>query len=173
MIREITVNDYKAVEKLIVEAFSGSEYGYQNEAELVEKIRAEDTYLKELELVEVIEGKMVGHALLSQAVIQNETKEVINKGLVLAPLSVLPTHQGKGIGKRLIKASEEKVANQYSFISILGSPSYYSRFGYEEAAHFGIKAPFEVPSEYFLIKEMTKDGLESSQGILVYNAAFD
>lgn len=51
MIREITVNDYKAVEKLIVEAFSGSEYGYQNEAELVEKIRAEDTYLKELELV--------------------------------------------------------------------------------------------------------------------------
>ncbi|MEQ7217229.1 hypothetical protein ABQD64_02150 [Vagococcus fluvialis] len=37
MIREITVNDYKTVEKLIVEAFSGSEYGYQNEAELVEK----------------------------------------------------------------------------------------------------------------------------------------
>ena len=173
MIREITVNDHKAVEKLIVEAFSGSEYGYQNEAELVEKIRTEDTYLKELELVEVIEGKIVGHALLSQGVIQNETKEVINKGLVLAPLSVLPPHQGKGIGKRLIKALEEKVANQYSFISILGSPSYYNRFGYEEAAHFGIKAPFEVPIEYFLIKEMTKDGLESSQGILMYSAAFN
>lgn len=173
MIREITVNDYKAVEKLIVEAFSGSEYGYQNEAELVEKIRAEDTYLKELELVEVIEGKMVGHALLSQAVIQNETKEVINKGLVLAPLSVLPTHQGKGIGKRLIKALEEKVANQYSFISILGSPSYYGRFGYEEAAHFGIKAPFEVPSEYFLIKEMKVNRLGNSQGTLRYCKAFD
>jgi predicted N-acetyltransferase YhbS len=106
-------------------------------------------------------------------VIQNETKEVINKGLVLAPLSVLPPHQGKGIGKRLIKALEEKVANQYSFISILGNPSYYGRFGYEEAAYFGIKAPFEVPSEYFLIKEMTKGGLESSQGILMYSAAFN
>ncbi|MEQ7217228.1 N-acetyltransferase [Vagococcus fluvialis] len=104
--------------------------------------------------------------------IQNETKEVINKGLVLAPLSVLPTHQGKGIGSKLIKALEEKVANQYSFISILGSPSYYSRFGYEEAAHFGIKAPFEVPSEYFLIKEMTKEQLASSRGTLIYSAAF-
>lgn len=173
MIREITVNDYKTVEKLIVEAFSGSEYGYQNEAELVEKIRAEDTYLKALELVEVIEGKIVGHALLSQAVIQNETKEVINKGLVLAPLSVLPTHQRKGIGSKLIKALEEKVVNQYLFISILGSPTYYGKFDYEEAADFGIKAPFDVPSEYFLIKEMSKDGLESSQGILVYSTAFN
>lgn len=173
MIREITESDFKAVEKLIIEAFSGSEYGYQNEAELVEKIRAEDTYLKELELVEVIEDKIVGHALLSQAVIQNETKEVINKGVVLAPLSVLPTHQGKGIGKRLIKALEEKIANRCSFISILGSPSYYSQFGYKEAANFDIKAPFEVPSEYFLIKEMTKDGLESSEGMLIYNKAFN
>ncbi|MBP2966818.1 GNAT family N-acetyltransferase, partial [Acinetobacter baumannii] len=91
------------IKELIVEAFSKSEYGYTGEAELVDKIRQNNDYL---EVVYLEENKVIGHGLLSDSKIENHLNETVAKGLVLAPISVLPSHQGKGIGSQLMTALE-------------------------------------------------------------------
>lgn len=170
MIRKVRKEDYQQIKELIVIAFTESEYGYTGEDELVEKIRLEDNYL---EVVCVENEKIVGHGLLSSSWIESDLGEVVSCGLVLAPLAILPDYQGRGIGEKIIVELESDVKDEMSFISILGDPSYYGRFGYISAENYGIRPPFEVSNEYFMIKEIKDNGLLDSQGTLKYNRAFD
>ena len=82
-----------------------------------------------------------------------ETKAVVKDTtlLALAPLSVLPDYQNKGIGLALMKAGHaiaRKLGYEYSVV--LGYPQYYSKVGYIPASKLGIEAPFEVEDEYFM-----------------------
>ncbi len=172
LIRKVNTNDYTEVSRLIVSSFSTSEYGYSNEAELVEKIRKNITHKKDLELVALIDGKIVGHGMLSQVKVINVLDESI--GLVLAPLCVLPEYQNQGIGGKLIEELENiALYLGFKFISILGNPDYYGKFGYSEAKNYNISAPFEVDSKYFLIKELEQHGLKEVKGTLIYSSAFE
>ena len=171
-IRSITPSDYPATKELIVAAFQQSEHGYQGEAQIVEKIRQETTYEPELEMVAEVDGKLLGHGLLSPVKIVNEQRTFT--GLVLAPLAVLPEFQGQGIGGKLLQELEKQAAKQsYPFISILGHPDYYPRFGYQKASLYNITAPFSVPDEAFLIKALTPEGLVGVSGVVRYSKAFD
>ena len=153
IIKTINLEDYKEVAELIRESFSQSEHGYGNEAELVDKIRNEEGYIKDLEIVAFEDGKITGHGLLSEVSIVNQSQSF--KGLVLAPLDVLPAYQGKGIGAAILLELEKRAKIlDYSFISILGHESYYPRFGYVPASQYQIQAPFEVPDQNFMIKEL-------------------
>ena len=173
MIRSVKKEDYKKVEELIVEAFSKSEHGYNGEVDIVKKVRELPDYSEELELVYLEDGEIVGHALLSSTWILDKEKNVIKEGLVLAPISVIPDKQGQGIGGKLIEALEQLTTGRIAFISILGNPLYYGRFGYKSASEYSVKAPFDVPEEYFMIKELSVDELLNSEGTLKYNQAFD
>lgn len=172
MIRVINENDYSAVEALTISSFSETEFGYQQEADLIKKIRKDPSYKAELELVDEIDGEIVGHGLLSECLIKNEKDSW--KGLALAPLSVLPSYQNKKIGSNLMLALEKQglIAN-YSFIVILGHPTFYKRFGYLPAIKWGIFPPFEVPEEFFMIKELRKNALQEISGEVVYLEAFE
>ena len=172
IIKTINLEDYKEVAELIRESFSQSEHGYGNEAELVDKIRNEEGYIKDLEIVAFKDGKITGHGLLSEVSIVNQSQSF--KGLVLAPLDVLPAYQGKGIGAAILLELEKRAKIlDYSFISILGHESYYPRFGYVPASQYQIQAPFEVPNENFMIKELIDGGLEGKSGVIQYSEAFN
>lgn len=93
MIRSAVSEDYEQIKKLIVEAFTNSEYGYTGEAELVNKIRQEKNYI---ELVYLEGNKVVGRGLLSESYVENDSDEIVNRGLILAPLSVLADYQNRG-----------------------------------------------------------------------------
>ena len=173
MIRSVTKEDYKSIEELTIEAFSKSEHGYNGEVEIIKKVRKLPDYSQNLELVFIEGSNVVGHALLSPSWILNQEDEVIREGLVLAPITVAPGKQGLGIGSKLIKELEGLTRDKKAFISILGDSSYYGRFGYKSASEFKVNAPFEVPEEYFMIKELSVDGLLNSEGTLKYNSAFD
>lgn len=171
-IRTIQPTDYPQIDQLIRTAFTHSEYGYNNEAELVTAIRATESYHKELELVAVEEGEVIGHGLLSEAAIHSPQQTLT--GLVLAPIEVAVAKQGKGIGRALMKELEERAINYgYPFISILGSPTYYASFGYLPASQFSITAPFDVPDEAFMIKALSTQSLADFPGTLRYSPAFD
>ena len=172
IIKTINIEDYKEVAELIRESFSQSEHGYGNEAELVDKIRNEEGYIKDLEIVAFEDGKITGHGLLSEVSIVNQSQSF--KGLVLAPLDVLPAYQGKGIGAAILLELEKRAKIlDYSFISILGHESYYPRFGYVPASQYQIQAPFEVPNENFMIKELIDGRLEGKSGVIQYSEAFN
>lgn len=95
-IRKETPNDYPAVYLVIKSAFESAEHADGNEQDLVVSLRKGKAYIPELSIVAEIEGKIVGHIMFTKAIIEDKTV------LALAPLSVLPEYQRKGIGKALI-----------------------------------------------------------------------
>lgn len=173
-IRTILKNDYNVVDSLIREVFKTSPYGYNDEAKLVNKIRNSDSYEPKLEVVATTkDGEILGHGLMSQVEIVNEKGEIV-VGLVLAPLSVRESYQGKGIGGEILNELEKRAKKlDYKFVSILGDPNYYSKFGYIRASEFEISPSYEVPDEAFRIKPLFPNSLDSVRGILKYSKAFE
>lgn len=92
--------------------------------------------------------------------------------LVLAPLSVLPGYQRKGVGISLIKEGH-KIANAsgYGYSIVLGSQGYYQKAGYLPADQFGIKPPFDVPDENFMAYKIKEDASDI-HGIVTYAKEF-
>lgn len=171
-IRSIETTDYLAVRKLIVEAFTQSEHGYHDEADLVGNIRQDDTYDYELELVAIVADEIVGHGLLSEIKIINE--QATHTGLALAPLTVLPEKQKQGIGSEILTELEQRATEKgYRCITILGDPEHYGRLGYTPAKHWEITFPFDVPDAYCLLKELQPNALQDVSGEVKYLAAFD
>lgn len=171
-IRTIQEKDYSNVETLIKTAFAQTAHGYDNEAELVEKIRKESTYQPTLELVAEQEKDIIGHGLLSEVTLESNTYKLT--GLCLAPLCVSPDQQNKGIGSALLKELEQRARQRnYPFISILGHPEYYQKFNYVQASQFDISSPFPVPAEAYLIKELSSESLKNQTGTIHYSKAFN
>ncbi len=109
-------------------------------------------------MVAELDNRIVGHILLTKLKIKNDRHEF--DSLALAPVSVLPEYQGKGIGEMLIKEAHEKARELgYHSIVLLGHKKYYPKFGYKQADFFGIELPFDVPKEYCMAIELTENGL--------------
>lgn len=170
-IREENSKDNSYVYNLIKKAFEGAEHSDGDEHNLVNRLRSSDNYIKELSLVAVVNEVIVGHIMFTKLFIINDNEKY--ESLALAPLSVLPDYQNKGIGKALINEGLKKAkALGYKSVIVLGSEKYYPRFGFKEALNFGIEAPFEVPSENFMAIELTKNSLKDVNGKVVYAKEF-
>lgn len=145
LIREETKNDYETVYEIVKKAFASAEHADGNEQDLVEALRKGEAYIKELSLVAEMDDKIVGHILFTKIKIEDETE------LALAPLAVLPEYQNMGVGIALIQKGHQIAQNLgYHYSIVLGSEKYYPKAGYIPAERYGIKAPFEVPTENFM-----------------------
>lgn len=172
MIRTIRQSDYSNVSDLIRNTFSKTSNGYRNEAELVDRIREDPTYNKRLEVVAENNNQIIGHGLLSE--IQVTNSESSATGLCLAPLTVTQAFQKTGVGTAIVNELDTRAIQLgYKFISVMGWPDYYPRFGYAKASKFGIKAPFPVPDDVYMIKPLVNGGLKDVHGTVKYLDAFD
>ncbi|MBE7129272.1 GNAT family N-acetyltransferase [Bacillus mycoides] len=170
IIRQEQKNDYRKTEEVVKQAFLNEEFSDKTEHELVKRIRKCDAFIPELSLVAVDEG-IVGHILLSKITIEQDGTSV--KSLALAPVSVAPSHQKKGIGGKLIVAALEKAKELgYGSVVVLGHPEYYPKFDFKKASEWNIKAPFEVPDEVFMAMELRENALQGVEGIVQYSSAF-
>ncbi len=95
------------------------------------------------------------------------------EALALAPLSVLPNYQNKGIGSKLINEGN-KIAKELGFkvVIVLGHEKYYPKFGFKKASDYNIKASFEVPDNVFIALELIATGLSGISGTAIYSRAF-
>ncbi|WP_241138535.1 GNAT family N-acetyltransferase [Bacillus mycoides] len=169
-IRQEQKNDYRKTEEVEKEAFLNEEFSDKKEHELVKRIRECDAFIPELSIVAVDE-EIVGHIMLSKITIEQDGTTV--DSLALAPVSVAPSHQKKGIGGKLIGAALEKAKELgYGSVVVLGHPEYYPKFGFKKASEWNIKAPFEVPEEVFMVMELTGNALEGVEGVVQYSSAF-
>ena len=97
----------------------------------------------------------------------------VHTSLAVAPLAVLPEYQNRGIGGMLLKEAHKRAAALgYGTAVLLGHKDYYPRFGYRKAEDYGIKFPFDVPSEYCQVIELIPNALEGINGIVRYPAVF-
>ncbi|MGG0725171.1 GNAT family N-acetyltransferase [Bacillus mycoides] len=169
-IRQEQQNDYSKTEEVVKEAFSNEEFSDKKEHELVKRIRECDAFVPALSIVAVDE-EIVGHIMLSKITIEQGGTTV--DSLALAPVSVAPGHQKKGIGGKLIVAALEKAKELgYGSVVVLGHPEYYPKFGFKKASEWNIKAPFEVPDEVFMAMELRENALQGVEGVVQYSEAF-
>jgi predicted N-acetyltransferase YhbS len=157
-----TEGDYEQITRLHTLAFKGD-----GEARLVEKLRRTLIYIRELSLVARFGNAVIGHILLYPIRISSCRKKCVS--LALAPVSVIPSFQNRGVGSRLIREGLKK-ARKLGFKSVIvvGHSEYYPRFGFEKASKYGISTPFDVPDNCFFAIELEKDGLQDCSGTVEY-----
>ncbi len=173
-IRQETPNDYDATEQVVEQAFANAEFSDKKEHLLVSRIRNSEGFVPELSIVatESETNKLVGHILLSKIQIRKNDGKTV-ESLALAPVSVLPEKQNKGIGGLLISEALRKAKELgYFSVIVLGHPEYYPKFGFKSASLWGIKAPFEVPDEAFMAIELKEHALKEAAGVVEYPSEF-
>lgn len=166
-IRKENSSDYEKIYNLVKEAFESATHSDGNEQDLVNELRGGNSFIPELSLVATENGEIIGHILFTKANVGNE--EV----LVLAPLSVLPKFQNKGIGSALIKEGHniaKSLGYEYSFV--LGDNNYYSRFSYIPATNFNVLLPEGILDKYFMAKKLIENP-KSISGKLIYAKEFN
>lgn len=165
-IRQEMKNDEKEVYKLIEKAFAAAEHADGNEQDLAAALRKGTSFIPELSLVAEINGEIAGHIMFTKAKVGRD--EI----LALAPLSVKPQYQRRGVGTALIMEGH-RIAKQrgYEYSLVLGSEKYYPRAGYLPAEQFGIEVPKDIPSENFMAIKLQENAKPIS-GAVVYAKEF-
>lgn len=172
IIRQELTDEYNRIEEVVKNAFLNEQYSDKREHDLVNRIRKSNAFIPQLSLVAVNkENILVGHILLSKITIRDDDKYV--DSLALAPVSVIPEQQKKGIGSQLIHHALKKAKEiGHHSVIVLGHKDYYPKFGFKQAHLWNIQAPFEVPDEVFMALELTENSLGNVQGVVHYSKAF-
>ena len=162
IIRQEEIKDFDEIKKMVKGAFETAEHTDGNEYLLVDSLRTSNGFVKELALVAEENDIIIGHIMFTKIKVGNKI------GLALAPLSVLPSAQNKGVGTALMNKAHAKAKEMgYGFSVVLGSDKYYPKVGYKTAKPFGILAPFEVPDENFMVLFLNDD-ISSVKGTVEY-----
>lgn len=168
VVRPEQAADHEAIRRVVAAAFKSA-----SEADLVDAIRAAPEYIAELALVAELDGDVVGHVMVSYTTLDDgSTRHQIFQ---LSPLAVAPEHQGTGVGSALVRTVLERSKERGAdFVVLEGDPRYYSRFGFEPAAPYGIliHLPDWAPPEAAQICVLS-DAPPSVSGTVVYPASFD
>ena len=138
-IREERAGDRPGVEQVIRAAFGAERPGHGDE--VVELWRElDESGLVRISLVALVEGRVVGHVGVSHAWL--DARRALVDVLLLSPLSVLPTHQARGIGTTLVEAAVAAGEQTGKPAMVLeGSPLYYGKRGFDRGSTHGIVAP--------------------------------
>lgn len=158
-IRTPASTDRNAIRDVVEAAFRQAD-----EAALVEALIAVGDDV--LELVAEAEGRLVGHILFSRLIIRQEADEF--PAVALAPLSVIPALQRRGIGAALIEEGHRRLESDGERLSVvLGDPAYYGRYGYTHARAAGFISDYQGEALQAL-----DWGAAPATGQLIYAAAF-
>jgi putative acetyltransferase len=155
-IRNERAADAAAIAGVVTAAF-----GRPEEARLVERLRRDGDV--EISLVGVEGDLVVGHVLLSRL-------RAPFAALGLAPVSVAPDLQRRGVGGALIRAALARAAAEgWGGVFVLGDPDYYGRFGFDAGAARGFASPYA--GRHFMA--LALDGaLPATSGVVAYPTAF-
>jgi putative acetyltransferase len=121
-------------------------------------------------LVAQQDDQVVGHILFSPITVANAPRIV--RGVGLAPMSVLPEFQNRGIGSRLVREGLT-VCQQagYDIVVVLGHVHYYPRFGFVRANDFGLENEYEA-ADTFMVLELKNGVLKGIRGLVKFASEF-
>jgi len=138
IVRRQEPRDYEAAQVVYAEAFTRPDQRERVPVEVgifVALWEANDV-MPELSFTATVEDSVVGHVTASRA------KVGPHSVVAVGPIGVLPEHQAKGIGSALmISLLDGADAEDIPLVVLLGSPQYYSRFGFRSAAELGVVSP--------------------------------
>jgi putative acetyltransferase len=162
-IRSERPEDYPEVREVNERAFGGVA-----EAMLVEMLRAASRAV--VSLVAVDQNRVVGHVLFSPVTVAEAPENF--SGVGLAPMSVLPEFQNRGIGSRLVREGLEVCRQRgYEVVVVLGHIAYYPRFGFVRAKDCGRDNEYNAVDS-FMVMELRKGVLDRIHGLVKYAPEF-
>jgi putative acetyltransferase len=167
-IRAETPDDERAIFDVVEAAF-----GSAVEARLVDLIRESANFVPELSLFAEVDGRIVGHVMVSLVALHDV--DARHRICSLAPLAVVPELHGRGVGGALVREVAARVDERGEPLIVLeGSPAYYGRFGFEQAVAHGIRItlPEWAPPEAAQVLRL-RNYDPAVRGVVVYPPAFD
>jgi len=163
-VRPAWPDDSAAIREVHIAAFGGPV-----EAKLVSLITEREKAV--ISFVAVTDSRVVAHILFSLVTVANAPP--VFKALGLGPVAVLPVYQKQGIGFKLIQAGLEKCRQaRYDAVVVLGDPAYYSRFGFQRAADFGLDNEYGALEE-FMVLTLHDRALMGVSGMVKYAPEFN
>lgn len=162
MIRPESPGDVATIYALTAAAFLNAPHTSHTEHLIVDALRAAEQLT--LSLVDERKGTLVGHVAVSPVVVSDGSPAWFGLG----PLSVLPGHQGLGVGSGLMRSALQHLRELDAAGCVLvGEPAFYGRFGFRTEP--GLVLP-GVPAEYF---QAIAFGATVPRGEVTYHEAFD
>lgn len=160
-LRPERAGDEAAIHALTEAAFRDMAFSNGDEADLVGRLRDDGDLA--LSLVAEDAERIVGHIAFSPVTIDGASVGWFGLG----PVSVLPEVHKQGIGGMLVRRgmADLREAGAQGIV-LLGSPDYYSRFGFEHDSQLRYPGP---PAEYF--QRLLLDG-DAPKGVVAYAPAF-
>jgi putative acetyltransferase len=160
-------NSESAGERAVIRSINEAAFGGCEEADLVDKLRANGDVLESL--VAEMNNRLVGHVLFSRMWI--DTPRGLIPSVALAPVAVLPDHQRRGVGTQLIEHGLNLLRDRgEKIVIVVGHPGYYPRFGFSSKKARPIENPF--PAEAFMALELSPRALDDVRGKVKYPQAF-
>ena len=164
LIRPEKKEDIDKIRDINIRAFEG-----ETEADIVDALR--DSGASIISLVAEYDDELVGHILFSPAFLEGDDQGIRIAGL--APMSVLPEFQRKGIGTKLAVEGLKRCNEAgYDAVVVLGHREYYPRFGFVPSVNFGIRSEYDVPDDVFMAMELNPDALAGCSGVVKYHEVF-
>jgi putative acetyltransferase len=161
IIRNEINTDIGPIAEVTIAAFKTLEISNHTEQFIIEALRAAKALT--VSIVAETDGRVIGHIAFSPVAISDSTPNWYGLG----PVSVLPEHQRKGIGKALIKEGLSRLKDMNAQgCCLVGHPDYYRKFGFTNIpglVHEG------VPPEVFFA--LSFDG-HTPQGTVVFHEGF-
>jgi putative acetyltransferase len=160
-IRPEQPSDAQAIRRVLESAFPTPD-----EANLVDALRASgDLWLS---LVAIDGWEIVGHVAFSPVTVEGQKVG----GVGLAPIGVRPDRQRQGHGTQLTREGLALCRSaDLEFVVVLGSPMYYSRFGFSPASNYGLTSDYDAGNA-FQVLELRLGGLPSNSGRVKYAPSF-
>jgi len=165
-IREQRAEDAAAVATLTESAFAASEFGHNGEATLIGALQAASPSC--MSWVATSDEGLIGQVLFSPAELRLGREAL--RGMALAPMSVSPEAQRKGVGTKLIKEGLREIRDLgCPFVIVLGHADYYPRFGFTPASEIDVRHGFAgIPQELFFVRELSAGALDDWRGSAAY-----
>ncbi len=161
-IRNETAADVSAIDAVTRRAFLHAPHTSHTEQCIVTALRSAGVLT--ISLVADVDGTLVGHVAVSPVCLSHGASGWFGLG----PVSVVPEHQRRGVGSRLVQEALRVLREKGAAgCVVLGEPEYYSRFGFRADPNLVLPG---VAPEYFLAIS-----LDSSRphGTVCYHQAFD
>lgn len=159
------IRDEEASDAAAIRAVHASCFPTPAEADLVDNLRAAGRLT--VSLVALADEAIVGHVAFSP--VSTDAGVV---GLGLAPVAVIEGHRREGVAAKLIQAGLE-ACRKYGcgWVVVLGSPEYYSRFGFQAAAEYGLSDEYGG-GPAFQVLELTAGQVPRDAGPVRYAPEF-
>jgi len=170
--RRAEEKDYPAIINLIRETYWNVYRPGCLDHYIVHLIHENKLSVPGMEYVAELDGEIVGHIVYTNAGIEQHPD--LRRLLYLSCISVKPELQRQGIGSTLMRMTLDKACqNRYNAVLVRGRPAYCKRFGFIQAAIWGIYFEDMFRSEeFFMIKELGRDLVIGRSGRAVIDQVY-